>query len=408
MNDSTIVLESGKNNMPGSPSKYAEIYFYSIGILILLSLYILSTFHFLLFHSIAEGFSIVIACGIFMVVWNSRQFIDNDYFLLIGIACLFVAFIDLLHMLAYRGLGVFPEGGANLPTQLWIASRYMQAATLLIAPLIVSKKINLNITYIIYFAVTVLIITSIFYWKTFPVCYVEGSGLTGFKINSEYIISGMLILSAYLLSLKRKEFNKNIFALVVASIILTVISEIFFTLYFSSYDKLNVYGHLFKIISFYLLYKAIIQTGLRNPYDLLFHHLKQKEEALQLTRFSIDRADDLIIWIRSDCNISDINNTTVEKLGFSHHELLAMSIFNIDKNLSSSDFKKIWTLIKNKGTYTAEHLFKKRTALFLKLKQSSITSISVKMNIVVLFFVILQKGKKLRAQYTRANKDLGH
>jgi PAS domain S-box-containing protein len=39
-------------------------------------------------------------------------------------------------------------------------------------------------------------------------------------------------------------------------------------------------GHFFKIISFYLIYKAIIETGLRRPYDLLSRDLKQREEAL--------------------------------------------------------------------------------------------------------------------------------
>ncbi len=360
MNDSSIALESGKNNMPGSSPKYNEIYFYTIGILVLFSLYILSIFHFLLFHSLAEGFSIVIACGIFMVVWNSRQFIDNDFFIVVGIAYLFVAFIDLLHMLAYKGLGVFPEGGTNLPSQLWIASRYLQAFTLLIAPFFIRKKINVKATYTVYFVFTFLLILSIFFWKFFPVSYIEGSGLTAFKKNSEYVISAIMVVSVYLLILRRNEFNDNIFALVISSIVLTIISEIFFTLYFSSYGTLNALGHLFKIVAFYLLYKAIIQTGLRNPYDLLFHRLKQNEEALQLTRFSIDNADDLIIWIRPDCSISDVNNTTSEKLGYSQDEILKMPIFKVDRNLSSIDFKKIWKLIKDKGTYTAEHILRKK------------------------------------------------
>ena len=44
---------------------------------VIAALYLTSRYSYLFFHSLAEIFSIVIACGIFMVAWNSRRFIDN-------------------------------------------------------------------------------------------------------------------------------------------------------------------------------------------------------------------------------------------------------------------------------------------------------------------------------------------
>lgn len=41
------------------------------------------------------------------------------------------------------------------------------------------------------------------------------------------------------------------------------------------------WGIFFKILSFYLIYKAIIETGFDHPYTLLFRELKQSEEALR-------------------------------------------------------------------------------------------------------------------------------
>jgi hypothetical protein len=98
-----------------------------LAILLLLGLYAISRSNYLLFHSLAEIFSIVVACSIFMIVWNSRRFIENSYFILIGIAYLFVGFMDLLHTLAYTGMGVFAESDTNLPTQLWIATPFWLA-----------------------------------------------------------------------------------------------------------------------------------------------------------------------------------------------------------------------------------------------------------------------------------------
>ena len=64
-------------------------------------LYILSRQNYLLFHSVVEIFSIVIAFAIFAVAWNSRRIVDNNYFIFIGIAFLFVAGLDVFHTLAY-------------------------------------------------------------------------------------------------------------------------------------------------------------------------------------------------------------------------------------------------------------------------------------------------------------------
>lgn len=70
-------------------------------------LYLSRIYDYLLFHSIAELFSIVIASGVFMIAWNSREFSENDYLLFIGIASIFVAGVDFLHTLAYAGMNIF-------------------------------------------------------------------------------------------------------------------------------------------------------------------------------------------------------------------------------------------------------------------------------------------------------------
>ena len=67
--------------------------------MVLAALCVCSLYNYLLFHFIAEVFSIVIACGIFMVAWNSRRYFDNQYLLFLGIAYLFIGVLDLAHML---------------------------------------------------------------------------------------------------------------------------------------------------------------------------------------------------------------------------------------------------------------------------------------------------------------------
>ncbi len=265
-------------------------------------LYLTSLYSYLLFHSLAEMFSIIIACGIFMIAWNSRCLLDNMYFLFIGIAYLFIGGLDLIHTLSYKGMGIFPGYDANLPTQLWIATRYIESLTLLIAPFFVSRKLETNISFLSYVVAIFLLLGTIFYWQIFPDCFIEGSGLTPFKKISEYIISLILVSSIVVLMKRRSEFDRDVFSLIVASIILTIGAELAFTFYVSVYGFSNLIGHYLKIISFYLLYKAIIETGIIKPYNLLFRSLKHSNEALQKARDELkqqvdERTIELIVAI---------------------------------------------------------------------------------------------------------------
>ncbi|MCP3900881.1 MAG: PAS domain S-box protein [Desulfobacteraceae bacterium] len=246
--------------------------------LILVGLYLTSFYSYLLFHSLSEIFSIVIAFGIFIIVWNSQRFIDNNYLLFLGVAYLFIGGVDLIHTLSYKGMNVFPGYGVNLPTQLWIAARYMESLSLFIAPFLFNRKIKISRIFTLYSIVTLLLFIFIFSKKFFPDCFIEGQGLTKFKIISEYIISIIIAGSIFALFTKKNEFDPEIFKLLVASAIITIGGEFAFTFYISVYGLSNLIGHFFKIISFFLIYKAIIENGLEKPYNLLFRNLKKSEE----------------------------------------------------------------------------------------------------------------------------------
>ena len=248
---------------------------------VLVGLYISSLYNYLLFHNLAELFSVVIAAGIFMVAWNSRKFIENDYLLLLGIAYLFVGGVDLMHTLAYKGMNIFPGFDANLPTQLWIFARYLQSISLLLAPLFLTRRLNYRIAAGVYAVVSVLGLLAIFEWGIFPDAFVEGSGLTTFKVASEYIISIILLASLYMVYKHKEFFDTGVLRLLAASILVTVASEMAFTLYTDPYGFSNLTGHFLKIVAFYLVYRALIETGLARPYSLLFRNLKRSEEALR-------------------------------------------------------------------------------------------------------------------------------
>jgi PAS domain S-box-containing protein len=265
------------------------VYTGTVGVLVLIGLFLAQSYSYLLFHSLAEGFSIIIACGIFMLAWNTRRFMISNYLLFSGIAYLFIGGLDLVHTLAYKGMRVFHGYDANLPTQLWIAARYTESISLALAPWFIGRRMNIRLIFGLYLAIFILLLAAIFQGRFFPDCFIEGAGLTPFKITSEYIISFILLAALAFLFLKRQHFDRTVLHLLSLSIVTTVASEIAFTFFVSLYGLSNQIGHYLKIVSFFLIYKAIIQTGLVRPYDLLFRDLKQSRENLQTAHDQLEQ-----------------------------------------------------------------------------------------------------------------------
>lgn len=251
-------------------------------------LYLLSRHNYLLFHSVVEVSTVAVAFAIFLVVWNSREYIHNNFFIVVGVSYLFVGVLDMLHALGYQGMGVFPDSGSNLATQLWIVARYLQAASLLLAFLFLERRLNLRALVAAYAAVAVLFLGLIFHWKLFPSCFDEATGLTPFKKTSEFIICGAMLLALPLLRHYREVFDARVRRWIAWSLFLSVASELTFTTYVDPYGFMNTLGHLFKLASFFFMYKALIETGLKEPYRVLFKELKDHELALQAARDGLE------------------------------------------------------------------------------------------------------------------------
>lgn len=301
------------------------------GLFILAGIYLSSFYSYLLFHSLAELFSIAIAFSIFVVAWNCRGYLDNNYLLVLGIAYLFVAIVDTLHTLAYNGMGVFTGYDANLPTQLWILARYLESSSLLVGPFFLGRKLNVHSTLAAYSAVVVLGLGSIFYWEVFPECFIEGRGLSPFKKTSGYLICLILFGSLALLVRMRALFEKDVWICLVLSILATVAAELFFTFYVSVYGLSNLMGHIFKIASFYLIYKAIIHTGLTRPHALLWRELKPSEQRWRQERDRaqgyLDVAGIIILALGLDHKVNLINRMGCKILGLEAQDILGKDWF---------------------------------------------------------------------------------
>ena len=193
-------------------------------------LHVIAQRDYLLFHTLVELFSVVVAFSLFSITWNSRKMLDNTYLIIVGIAAFFIGLLDLFHTVTYKGMEIIP-GTIFYANQFWIATRFLESITLLIGFLFLSRKIKISfeILFVIYTFITAFIILSILHWKIFPVCYVEGVGQTNFKIYSEYIIIFILFLALFFLVRNHHYFHRSVYYLIMFSIISTILSEFSFT-----------------------------------------------------------------------------------------------------------------------------------------------------------------------------------
>jgi len=297
--------------------------------LLCVGLYLTSLYSYILFHIVAECFSIFIAFSLFTIAWNTRHLTKNNYVLFISIAFLFAGIIDFAHALTYKGMGVFSGFDANMPTQLWIGARYLQSLSLLVAPWFIDRKLNTSAVLCFYLSATILLLTAVFSGTLFPDCFIEGKGLTLFKIVSEYIICLLLICAFVLLFRRRDKFDPNILRLIALSILCTIISELAFTFYISVYGLSNLAGHFFKIFAFYFIYRAIIVMSLENPYSLLFYELQKNQEELEII---MDSSPIMIFYKDCENKFIRVNKAFTESIGLPKEALEGKTVFEIYTN----------------------------------------------------------------------------
>ncbi|HKM15040.1 MAG TPA: EAL domain-containing protein [Marinospirillum sp.] len=249
-------------------------------LLILVVLDLLANYNYLAFHTVVELLRVIVLGGVFVLGWHTRRWSNNGALLVFAIAAGFIGVLELLHALTYKGMGLMPVDDANIPTQLWIAFRYIEVIAVLLASLTLGKKVNIQATFFSFAALATFFCITIFN-GSFPVAFIEGQGLTPFKIYSEWGMIVVFIIAMVLILKDKKHLEKDVRWLIAASLFASALTSLAFTQYADVFDFANKLGHYLLLVSVYLIYRAILVTGLLRPYELLFLDLKKNEQRLE-------------------------------------------------------------------------------------------------------------------------------
>ncbi|MDH5649561.1 MAG: EAL domain-containing protein [Gammaproteobacteria bacterium] len=266
--------------------------------------------NFLLFHTYAELFSIIVAIILSVVAWYTYDFSKNHFLMFLGLGYFWIAVLNLLHTLTFKGVNIIAGSDANMGIQFWIVARYLEASLLLIAPYFLNHRVT-KISMFTVFGVGSVIVYWVIVAGYFPQLYIEGMGLTHFKIISEYLIIGMLSLAIIIMVYYRDLMGKIITRLLVLSVLFTVLAEICFTLYVHVESVPIFVGHIFKMFSYWFIFVAVVRTTLTEPYQIMARGFS-----------TYDAVPDATIVVDKDGIIRQVNRAACADVGSSPGKII--------------------------------------------------------------------------------------
>jgi len=111
-------------------------------------------------------------------------------------------------------------------------------------------------------------------------------------------------------------------------------------------DEIGQLGRAFDLMA----EKLKIITASRDELDREVDERKKAQKALQLMKFSLDHASEMLYWIDPDGNIVDVNETTCNRLGYSRDKIVSMSIHDIDSDITTEAYHQAWQDLKRCGS----------------------------------------------------------
>lgn len=293
----------------------SSVWIFPIVLIILLAL-VRFNLHYLVFHEFAEYFAVFVGLSISLVTYYTYAFTKNRYLLFIGLGYFWIALLDVMHTQTYVGMNLYHIEDSNTSTTFWISARIFEASILLAAPFMRYRKYVVYQVTLLFGLISAFIIVMA---MNFPLkLLITGEGLTTLKISLEYLVISILLLTLYVNKRHAHEFTAVINKAMKYSIIFTILAEISFTLYVDVYGIMNVLGHSFKFISFWILLQAIIKTSLQEPIKIM-ERSSTTYDAMPYPAIVVDAQGIVRQVNKVACAV--IGKNASEIIGCSNHEL---------------------------------------------------------------------------------------
>ena len=251
--------------------------------LFLILLLPLSWQYFTLFHTLAEGVAIAVAIMAFVVAYNTYPFSQTHFLMYLGCGYFWVGVLDIFHLVTSPRVLEGLDARYDASVQFWLMARFVEATVLLTLVYMIDRVVERRWVFSIFGAMAAVMMTLVFTDRLPLMMVGEGADmmLSDVKVMSEYVIIAMLVLAGWQIWWHRARFNESVVLLFLWSIGLTIAAEISFTVNSgvmrcpvpftegASFSCQLVLGHVFKLLSFWIIYVALVESSLTQPFKSL-------------------------------------------------------------------------------------------------------------------------------------------
>jgi diguanylate cyclase (GGDEF)-like protein/PAS domain S-box-containing protein len=269
-------------------------------------------------HMLLELFSVVVCVLVVVIAWHSFKSQDRDIAATLIFTFSVVAAMDLVHALTYAGM---PDLITPSSTPRAIFFWFMGRATELLGVWLVALKVRLPGRRW-HAQVAALGVTAVLFgigtWRLewFPTTFVPGQGVTPFKVMVEWgLCVGNLAAAAWLWRAAQLPGSNPRAYYFAAACFVMGLGELAFTSYLAATDFLNIFGHLFKVAAYGLIYAATFMRGMQEPYDrLLISEQSLRDKQIELNAV-LAQAHAGIARIDRDGRYVFVNENLAHRLG---------------------------------------------------------------------------------------------
>ena len=278
--------------------------------------------HLIVLHTLLELASIFVSFSVFIVNWEASKQSGNTQSLFLAVGFLSVAALDTMHTLSYPGMPDFiTRNDADKAIYFWIAARLWAALLLWSSAYLGAESLRWYLRRSILLAGSFLVSGCVLLlvlllpgWL--PPMYVEGTGPTTLKLLLEclVIVINLLGIAGHMRAYRFTGEWSSI--VLVGALVVAIFSELAFVQYGGGADLFIVQGHLYKVVAYYLIFRALLACAVRRPYQqlkLAKDRLERAVSELDARNRELDALDDVALTLSSTLKPRELLESAIEK-----------------------------------------------------------------------------------------------
>jgi PAS domain S-box-containing protein len=224
------------------------------------------------FHTLIELVGVIVGGFLFVFAINTHKLSPDPHINYIGVVYFFVALFNLLQSL-YP-----PDSPYSL--QLSICSRFFQCLVLGSYYFKIIKNINLRLVFYAYSGVSIALIYSILFSNIFPKTYITNGTFGPFHIFTCYFVIFLFTIAAILILYRYEPRIYDMKKYLLMYSILVIIYQISVIIEIPNTNLHFIVIHILKLLTSYPLFMIITKLAFKDPMEVFFADLKQKNEEL--------------------------------------------------------------------------------------------------------------------------------